>query len=332
MTLDSMTGKAVIETHDLTKTFGDEVVVDRVNLTIPEGIIFGFIGPSGSGKTTIVRMLLGTSVPDAGEVCVLGQSLATMPQSVRARIGYMPQQFVLYPELTVRENLSFAASLYGVGFQRKALFAQLLELVELDGHESKTVGQLSGGMQRRLSLAASIVHDPTLIFLDEPTAGIDPILRRKFWDYFGRLKEDDRSLFVTTQYVTEAAYCDLVGLLVDGRLLVVDTPDGLRRRALGGDIIHFHSRDILTLGQLQALRELPFVNDGKVSHLPDRGLALVVDDASVALPKLVQWCQTENIEVESASEFIPPFDDVFVDLITQAEEAARIGLPEESHA
>lgn len=317
MTDNYQADQAVIQTHDLTKSFNGEVVVNDVNLTVPRGIIFGFIGPSGSGKTTIVRMLLGTSLPDGGEAVVLGEPVATMPQHTRASFGYMPQQFVLYPELTVRENLSFAASLYGVSFRRDALFKRLLDLVELSGHESKRVNQLSGGMQRRLSLAAAIVHDPELIFLDEPTAGIDPVLRRKFWTYFETLKENGRTLFVTTQYVAEAAYCDLVGLLVDGRLIVIDTPEGLRRRAMGGDIIHFHSSNILTLAQLRELREQPFVLNEQLSHLPDRGVQLIVEDASVALPKLIQWCQTADITVESASEFIPPFDDVFVDLITQ---------------
>ncbi|NIP55185.1 MAG: ATP-binding cassette domain-containing protein, partial [candidate division Zixibacteria bacterium] len=148
--------------------------------------------------------------------------------------------------LTVWENMNFAASLYGFPLRRKERLHELLELVELIGHEGKKVRNLSGGMKSRLGLATSIIHRPQLLFLDEPTTGIDPVLRRKFWDYFQQLKRDDRTLFVTTQYVGEAAYCDYVGVMMDGRLLMVETPEGLRRRALGGEVIHLNLANYLT--------------------------------------------------------------------------------------
>lgn len=229
----------------------------------------------------------------------------------------MPQQFVLYPELTVWENLNFAASLYGVSLRRNERLNELLELVELNGHEKKKVRDLSGGMQRRLSLAAAIVHDPQLIFLDEPTSGIDPVLRRKFWDYFQRLKEQGHTLFITTQYVGEAAYCDYVGVMANGRLLMVETPQGLRRRALGGDVLHLHTTNHLTGSQFSLLKAQDFVLDGKVTRLRDQGVEIVVNDASVALPILLDWCHEQAIGVESASEYVPIFDDVFVELIRQ---------------
>jgi len=307
----------IIYAHELTKAFDGVTAVDGLNLEVPAGVIFGFIGPSGCGKTTSVRLLLGVYSPDSGEVEVLQRAPKNFGRREQAQIGYMPQQFVLYPELSVWENLNFAASLYGVPVRRRERLHEMLDLVELTGHEKKQVKNLSGGMQRRLSLAAAIIHRPQLIFLDEPTTGIDPVLRRKFWDYFQQLKADGRTLFVTTQYVGEAAYCDYVGVMADGRLLLVDTPAGLRRRALGGEIIHLHTAEFLSESQFNDLRRQPFVLEGKASRLRSHGVEIVVDNASAVLPQLLEWCQGKGIVVQSASEYVPVFDDVFVELIEQ---------------
>ncbi|MAU01444.1 MAG: ABC transporter [Anaerolineaceae bacterium] len=314
---ESITLENIIHTEALTKKFNGTPVVNELSMTVPKGVIFGFIGPSGCGKTTSVRLMLGIYTPDGGEATVMQHSPQEFGRQERAKIGYMPQQFVLYPELTVWENLNFSASLYGVPIRRKERLQELLDLVELTGHESKKVSDLSGGMKRRLSLAASIVHNPELIFLDEPTAGIDPVLRRKFWDYFQQLKADGHTLFITTQYVSEAAYCDYVGIMANGRLLMVETPEGLRRRALGGDIIHLHTTSIVSETDFHALQKQPFVLDNKVNRLRGNGIEIVVDDASVALPLLLDWCHSQEIGVESASEHVPVFDDVFVELIRQ---------------
>jgi len=195
----------VIKTQNLTKKFGGEVAVDAINLEVPEGSIFGYIGPSGSGKTTTVRLLMGLHVPDEGEISVLGVQPSRFRRRDRERIGYLPQLFVLYPDLTVWENMNFAASLYGVPFLRSKRLNELLDLVELKEDKHKLVRNISGGMQRRLSLAATLVHDPDLLFLDEPTAGIDPILRHKFWDYFKQLQTEVHTRLVTTQDVGEAS-------------------------------------------------------------------------------------------------------------------------------
>ena len=307
----------VVETVDLTKQFGEQTAVDHVNLQIPAGSIFGFIGPSGCGKTTTVRLLLGIYEPTSGEARVLGTSPTAFNRRQREKIGYMPQQFVFYPDLTAWENLNFAASLYGVPLRRGQRLRDLLELVELNTHEHKAASKLSGGMRRRLSLAAALVHDPSLLFLDEPTAGIDPVLRRKFWDYFLKLQEQGRTLFVTTQYVGEAAYCDYVGVMNNGRLLMVDTPLNLRRRALGGDVIHLRTQNELPFDLMSQLRQHAHVKNGQVSRLRNRTVEIVVEDASTALPQLLEWCQTKEIEVESANEHVPPFDDVFVQLIQE---------------
>ena len=311
----------VIRTHDLTKRFDDDLVVDRVTMSIPRGSIFGFIGPSGCGKTTTMRLLLGIYEASGGVVEVLGRSPDHFTTADRQRIGYMPQLFVMYPDLTVWENLNFAASLYGVPLRRKRLLEELLDLVELRGHEGKRARNISGGMRQRLSLAAALVHNPELIFLDEPTAGIDPVLRSKFWGHFGQLKEQGRTLFVTTQYVGEAAYCDYVGVMADGRLLMVETPDGLRSHALGGQILRIKPEHLLDYQQLSELRAAPFVRERQVTVNPDLSLQLVVDDASTALPAVMSWMDERDVTVSEAGEYSPPFDEVFVMLLEQ--EAAR---------
>jgi ABC-2 type transport system ATP-binding protein len=303
-----------IKTRDLTKIFNEEVAVNKVNLEVPEGAVFGFIGPSGSGKTTTVRLLMGLFVPDAGEISVLGKPPARFTRHDRERIGYLPQLFVLYPELTIWENMNFAASLYGVPFLRTRRLNELLELVELRGDKHKLVRNISGGMQRRLSLAATLIHDPDLLFLDEPTAGIDPILRRKFWDYFKVLQSNGDTLFVTTQYVGEAAYCDFVGVMSEGRLLTVNTPEGLRREAYGGDIVKLGSTDRIDYQLRQEVQNLPDLKS-RILTATDYELQLLVDDDATAIPYLVEYFKNHSKSINSVEGYYPSYDDVFVKLI-----------------
>ena len=307
---------AIIWTEDLTRTFAEEVAVADVTMAVPRGSIFGFIGPSGSGKTTTIRLLTGMYVPTSGEMRVLGVDPALFDQSTRAQIGYMPQLFVLYPELTVWENLNFVASLYGMPLRRQKRLHEVLDFVELDEHRHKLVREISGGMQRRLSLAATLIHHPELIFLDEPTAGIDPVLRRKFWEHFQELQQEGRTLFITTQYVSEAAYCDLVGVLSEGRLLVVDTPTALRYRAFGGDIVDFEAEHPLSYTDMHALRELPFVQ-GLPRRVGEEHVRLVVSEAATDIPELLEWAKAQDLSVVSVEEYMPPFDDVFVELVEE---------------
>lgn len=317
MTDNPVNGEAIIKAEALTKKFGEATAVDDLDLQIPRGAIFGFIGPSGCGKTTTVRLLLGIYRPTSGEARVFERLPHRFSQSDRERIGYMPQLFMLQPHLTVWQNLSFVASLYGMGFRRGKRLRYLLELVELDGHEGKRASDLSGGMQRRLSLAASLLHQPELLFLDEPTTGIDPVLRRKFWDYFEDLKSQGRTLFITTQYVNEAAYCDYVGVMSDGHLLMVETPENLKRVGMGGDVIELHFDGFLSKQQLNRLRSQPFVLEGKLNMLSDLSLQLVVSDAGEAMPALLRWCEENGIEVNEARKVEPSFDDVFVQIIEE---------------
>lgn len=305
---------SIIKARHLTKKFGDEIAVEDVSFDVPRSSIFGFIGPSGSGKTTTVRLLTGVYIPTDGQVSVLDRNPARFSQRERARLGYMPQLFVLYPTLTVWENLNFAASLYGMSLFRRKRLKEALEFVELFEHRSKLARNISGGMLRRLSLASTLVHDPELLFLDEPTAGIDPILRRKFWDRFRELKNQGRTIFITTQYVSEADNCDLVGVQNNGKLLLVDSPQGIRHHAYGGDMVDFRTTQPFDFQAETMLRSLPFVR-AKTVRTGLNSMRIIVNEASTAIPELMAWAQQQNIQVQAVEEYLPSFEDVFVELL-----------------
>jgi ABC-2 type transport system ATP-binding protein len=304
----------VVEVQNLTKTFGEDAAVQSLNLQLPRGTIFGFVGPSGCGKTTTVRLLTGFYKPTSGTLSVLGKTPTEFSKSDREKIGYLTQQFVLYPDLTVWENLNFAASFYGVGIFRRKRLNKLLDFVELAGDKGKLARDLSGGMKRRLSLAAALVHNPELIFLDEPTAGVDPLLRRKFWDYFKELQAEGHTLFITTQYVGEAAYCDLVGVMYGGRLLTIKTPDELRKKAYGGDVVGIRTNEEIRFEHRRQLESLPFVR-GKVKIVSDQEIEVIVDDAGTAISLLLEWSQAQKLTVAMMEQKSPSFDDVFIRLI-----------------
>ena len=309
---------ALVSARGVTKRYGDRAAVADLSLDVAAGTIFGFIGPSGSGKTTTVRLLTGGTAPTSGEVRVLGRSPTSFSTAERTRIGYMPQLGVLYPSLSIQENLQFVASIYGMPLRRAVRERRLsaaLSLVELREDRRTLLRNASGGMQRRVALAAALLHEPELLFLDEPTAGIDPVLRRRFWDHFAELKGRGRTLLVTTQYVGEAAYCDLVAVLAEGRLLTVDTPEGLRRQAFGGELV-----DIVAAGRIDdaahdGLRALDGVLDVTRVGTDRRALRVLVPDAGTALPRLQRELDARGVPIESAEPHVPPFDDVFVALV-----------------
>lgn len=315
--------------EDVTVDFGEERAVDSLSFAVEEGTIFGFIGPSGSGKTTTVRLLTGVQSPTEGTVRVMGADPTRFGRTERAQIGYMPQLSVLYPHLSLWENLNFAASMYGMSLRRRARLREVLDLVDLTGHERKRFRDASGGMQRRLTLAATLVHSPSLLFLDEPTAGIDPVLRRRLWDHFEALRDEGRTLFVTTQYVGEAAYCDRIGLLAEGRLVAVDTPDGLRRRAFGGDVIELTASRRVDQRTADGLCRETWVRSCEIMPSGDR-IQVVVDDAQTAIIAAQDWFEQRGGHVESVQEVQRPFDDVFVELVereTAEQAAAPSGAP-----
>jgi ABC-2 type transport system ATP-binding protein len=304
---------SMIEVKNVTKRYGEKAVVDNLNFEVNEGEIFGFIGPSGSGKTTTIRLLTGVIRPTEGQVRLMGEDPSHQTSKMREKFGYLPQLFVLYPNLTVRENLNFAGSLYGMTPRsRRKRIKELLGFVELVEAANRTATNISGGMLRRLELAAALLHDPPLLFADEPTAGIDPVLRGKFWEEFRHLRSMGRTVFVTTQYVGETEYCDRVGIIRAGKLLAVDTPEGLRRSALGGEIVDITS-DNLTPEGVHMLAQLPIVH-----HLQTRNrneLRAYVVEASQAIPALIEVLTTAGCNVSSVEEYKPSFDEIFIDIM-----------------
>ena len=223
--------ETVIEVRDLVRRFGNFMAVDRVSFSVRAGEIFGLLGPNGAGKSTIFRMLCGLLRPSAGIGRVAGQDLLRAPAQARARIGYMAQQFSLYAELSVLENLHFFARVYGLGrAARAAAIGQALERFDLGPMTNSIARDLPLGVKRRLALAAALMHDPDVLFLDEPTSGVDPLARREFWNWIGKLADEGVAILVTSHFMDEAEYCDRLGIIDAGRLIAADTPAGLRER------------------------------------------------------------------------------------------------------
>src|SRR5512144_1827271 len=224
----------VIYVENLTRRFGDFVAVDHINFEVNTGEVVGYLGPNGSGKTTTIRMLLGLLETSEGEATVLGFDAFKQSEKVRARAGYMSQKFAIYDDLTVFENLTFYGGVYGI--TDKARIARTLELVGVTGHESTLTRSLSAGWRQRLALGIALVHEPKLLFLDEPTSGVDPTARRAFWDLIYELAESGVTILVTTHYMDEAEYCERVGIMRDGKLLAMDTPSNLKKNIIKGDV------------------------------------------------------------------------------------------------
>jgi ABC-2 type transport system ATP-binding protein len=312
----------VIRVDDATVRFGDVVAVHRVSLSVPRGTILGLIGPSGAGKTTTIRLLTGGLTPTVGDVRVLGEEPQRFHRRTRERIGYMPQLFTLYPDLTAGENVDFVASLFGLlWLHRRRRVREVLELVDLWDARGRRAGNLSGGQQRRLELACALVHDPDLLFLDEPTAGIDPMLRGRIWDELHRLKERGRTLIVTTQYVNEAEECDNVALIAQGRLAALAPPDELRRAATGGDIIEVETAQAFDGERLSTLDRVR-----SVGQTGPRTFRVTVDDAGAATPSVVEAINDAGVDVVSAREYRLSFDEVFTELVERNRKRVEAGV------
>jgi ABC-2 type transport system ATP-binding protein len=301
----------IISARHLTRAFNGRVVVDDLTFDVHPATILGVVGPSGSGKTTTIRMLTGTLGRTSGDISVSGEDPMRFSRRVRGTLAYMPQAFSLYEDLSAQENVGFVAALYGIGpFRRTSRIKRALDVVDLLDARHVLARDLSGGMQRRLELACALVHDPELLFIDEPSAGIDPILRQSIWDELGRLRSEGRTLVVTTQYVSEAEYCDRVALILDGELVALDAPEALRRMAFGGDVLEINADrpvdpDILaTVAGVENVRQPG-----------PRTLTATVSDAAALTPRIVEAMRAVGVGATGIEEIQPTFDEVFTSLV-----------------
>jgi ABC-2 type transport system ATP-binding protein len=303
----------MIAARGVSRAFDGRLVVDGLSFDVPAGTILGIVGPSGSGKTTTVRMLTGTLERTEGEIRVLGEDPRRFTRRTRGRIAYMPQQFSLYEDLSAQENVGFVAALYGIGpFRRRSRIRRALEVVELYAVRHRLARDLSGGMQRRLELACALVHSPDVLFVDEPTAGIDPVLRQALWDELRVLRDEGRTLLVTTQYVAEAEYCDRVAMIIDGRLVALDSPVNLRRAVFGGEVVEVNTEREVDPEMLTDLRGVLAVR-----QTAPRQLIVTTADAGTIGPRIIEVLRRAGVGVLGLQEHQPTFDDVFTGLVAQ---------------
>ncbi|MGH9318621.1 MAG: ATP-binding cassette domain-containing protein [Vicinamibacteria bacterium] len=299
--------------RDLTRRFGDFIAVDRVSFEVHEGEIFGFLGPNGAGKTTTLKMLAGLLPPTSGEGRVAGLDITAEAEAIHGRIGYMSQLFSLYGDLTVEENLAFFARLYGVPPQRrKERIDWALEIAGLTDRRDRLTAELPLGYKQRLALGSAVLHEPPILFLDEPTSGVDPISRRSFWDLIYDLAERGTTVFVTTHYMEEAEHCHRLALMNRGRLIALDTPKHLRSE-MKEPI--FEVRTPEGPRAVEALRDLPGVMD---VALFGRALHVTVEDESHAVDALRERLQSRGIVVLENRRIVPSLEDVFVSKVREA--------------
>ncbi|MCL4529495.1 MAG: ABC transporter ATP-binding protein [Chloroflexi bacterium] len=296
----------VIHVENLTRRFGDFVAVDHINFEVEAGEVVGYLGPNGSGKTTTIRMLLGLLEPSEGKATVLGFDAFRQTEEVRSRAGYMSQKFALYDDLTVWENLTFYGGVYGI--RDKTRIKATLELVGLTGHDSTLTRSLSAGWRQRLALGIALVHQPNLLFLDEPTSGVDPTARRAFWDLIYELAEGGVTIMVTTHYMDEAEYCERVGIMRDGKLLAMDTPLNLKAKVVPGDVWEVFAEPLQD--GLAALHEVKGVL--RVGLAGDH--IRTITEHGVSGDVLREALRSKGVKVANVAAGEPTLEDVFLSL------------------
>jgi ABC-2 type transport system ATP-binding protein len=307
-----------VEIQDLVKAFGAFVAVDHVSLAVEKGEIFGFLGPNGAGKSTTIRMLCGLLTPTSGRASVNGFDVARQPEEIRRTIGYMSQKFSLYDDLTVEENIDFFTGIYGVPREKRAeRKAYVLGMADLTGRRDALTRTLSGGWKQRLALGCAILHDPPVLFLDEPTSGVDPLARAAFWDLIRNLSASGHTIFVSTHYMDEAEYCHRLALMYRGKVIALGTPVELKAGLTAHSLLNLDSSD--PLETMRALEGLAGVNDVAVFG---GGLHVTVDDVDATSTRMRQRLAEHNIEVRKLEQIQPSMEDVFVALIEAEERKA----------
>jgi ABC-2 type transport system ATP-binding protein len=299
-----------VEVSGLTRTFGDFVAVDHVTFRVAEGEIFGFLGPNGAGKTTTIKMLTGLLAPSAGDGRVAGLDVRTESEEIKQRIGYMSQLFSLYGDLTVEENIAFFAGLYEVqGARHNARRDWVLEMAGLTAHRSMMTAQLPLGWKQRLALGCAVLHEPPILFLDEPTSGVDPISRRAFWELIYQLTANGTTVFVSTHYMEEAEYCDRLALMNRGRVIALDRPADLRAQ-MAEPILEVETSDASAAAQ--ALQHQEGIVEAAMFG---RALHVVVEDVDAARAFLPTFLAARGLTTGAMQLVRPSLEDVFVSLV-----------------
>jgi ABC-2 type transport system ATP-binding protein len=297
-----------VEAQRLTKQFDSFTAVDHISFSIPRGQIFGFLGPNGAGKTTTIRMLLGLLRPSSGTASVLGFDIVKSSEEIRKRIGYMSQKFSLYNDLTVEENLNFYGGTYGVrGEQLRTRKQYILRMAGLEGRERELTKNLSGGWKQRLALGTAIIHEPEMLFLDEPTAGVDPISRRAFWNLLYELAEGGTTIMVTTHYMDEAEHCQSLAFIQRGRLVAMGSPQEIKAQEMHGQVLEIACDQpnvaIPALRQLGVFEEVALY--GALIHI-------VTQDPAAHRPLIERALGDRGIGISTIDSIAPSLEDVFI--------------------
>lgn len=307
--------EAVVEVRDLCRVFGSFTAVDHVSFDVQAGEIFGFLGPNGAGKSTTIRMLCGLLTPTSGSGHVAGLDIMTQSEAIKERIGYMSQKFSLYEDLTVAENIEFYGGIYGVEGER---FRQrkewILDMAGLTERENSITGELSMGWKQRLALGTAIVHEPRILFLDEPTSGVDPVSRRKFWDLIHNIAEGGITVFVTTHFMDEAEHCDRMALIYKGKMIAQDSSRQLKADFAGNTLVEMSVQPVMKA--MSVLEHVDAVSDyalfGTNIH------ATLASDSDI--DPLRTALESGGVQVESIQKIVPSLEDVFVSLIEKADQ------------
>jgi len=311
-----------VEVENLVKRFGEFVAVDHISFRVQKGEIFGFLGPNGAGKSTTIRILCGLLIPTSGKASVVGLDVATEPESIRKNLGYMSQKFSLYNDLTVGENIDFFSGIYGVPRQIRGERKQYaLRMSGLEEREHTMTGLLPGGMKQRLALGCAILHQPPVLFLDEPTSGVDPIARRDFWELIYQLSAAGQTVFVTTHYMDEAEYCHRLALMHAGKIIAMGVPSALKKELHTQSLLQLDSAN--PLESMKAIEHEPGIRDVAVFGA---GLHVTVEDVTAATTRIRLALESRGIEIRRLEPISPSMEDVFVALV-EAQEGAREKTP-----
>lgn len=303
--------ETAVHVKDLERRFGDFKAVNRVSFGVAKGEIFGFLGPNGAGKSTTIRMLCGILAPTGGEGTVAGYNIRTEAEQIKAHIGYMSQKFSLYEDLTVEENIDFYSGIYRIPAQRKAERKEwAIEMADLREHRHSKTGTLSSGWKQRLSLGCAVLHEPPIIFLDEPTSGVDPMSRRQFWELIYELAGRGITIFVTTHYMDEAEYCDRIGLVYRGELIALGSPEKLKTELMKEDVL-----EIQCERPQEAMEAIELLASVREVALFGKGLHVVAPDGPAAEAEIRNLLTDRAYPVQNIGAIVPSLEDVFVSLI-----------------